>query len=352
MIVFAPGPTQVPPQIAPLLSEEPPYFAGKEFSSLFRQIQDRLKAIFDTKNDVLIGTGSGSLGMELSVLNFFIPGDRVVVISHGKYGDNWIKMCRRRGLDVISCRTQNGIPFDPNELDIILERNSKCGIDIDGLFITHVETTTGVLSPVDRYVSIYKKYYKSIVILDAISSLLCEKIPEVDVAISASQKALMLPPGLFFMKLSPMAYELAALIHDRPLYFDVINEHGYQCLRHQTTYTPASYMFPALLATLKQIELAGNDQIIRDARNRHQMVVFKCGFPLFGDQDSSAVVVFEHPGSDFIVSRLFDKGIVIGSGVRDQAGKVFRIATFGWWDRTSQLDKLLYVLDEIKKEMI
>ena len=341
---FAPGPIRIPDCLKEDLSTTAPYFAGKEFSKILERIQPRLKEVFGTQNPVMIGTGSGSLGMESVVSNFFEAGDLVVVIITGKYGMNWSAMCRRRGLEVVEIVVPDGMPISGEKL----EGAMSSGSSVAGVFITHVDTTTGVLNDVDGLREIIRKYPQVLIVVDAVCSLLSEHLvsSDYDVVISASQKALSLPPGLFFMTASPFAMTVASTITERSFYFDVLRE-GKRAIGNTTTFTPASNLIMALDTALAVVVdfLGGPKVVIEKNRERAEYArhrLEKAGLTLWSKSPSNAVTAISNSNSSYIVSKLEEEDIIVGSGVRELVGKIFRIMHFGW---DLEFEELEFVLD-------
>jgi len=324
--LFAPGPIRIPDVIKRTFLVDPPYFTSEGFSDLIREIQPKLQAVFNTRNLVLIGTGSGTLGMEMAVSNFFSEGDNVIVVDSGKYGTNWALMCESYGLKV------NWVSVKPGEPVSIADIDDQFTNDTVGIFVTHVETTTGVLHPIKEISDKYKK--KCLILVDAVSSLLTEPLcaDDYDVVISASQKAISIPPGLFFMSVSHDASTHYAAESSLPkFYFDVTNE----LLRLEkgiTTFTPASNLYLALNVALDEILKYGVENIIRGtghiaAETRKHL---SRDFDLFSNEPCNAVTACICTNSNLLIKRLYDEGIVVGSGVRELNDKIFRVMHFGW----------------------
>ncbi|MBW8001679.1 MAG: alanine--glyoxylate aminotransferase family protein [Planctomycetes bacterium] len=340
---FAPGPIKIPDCLREALSTTAPYFAGKEFSKVLEQIQPRLQEVFNTDNPVMIGTGSGSLGMECAVTNFFSHGDVVIVLVTGKYGKNWSEMCQRHGLVVAEVSAPPGSAASKAELSELMSRFSK----VKGVFITHVDTTTGILNPIEEFRHIIRTSYpNTLIVVDAICSLLTEQLvsSNYDVVISASQKALSLPPGLFFMTASRLAVDVASRTEERPFYFDVVKEYD-RTLTNTTTFTPASNLIMALDVALRIIVDILTPTLIIDRSmilsTSSKVTLSKAGLSLFSKSPANAITVVYHSNSDYIISKLEESGIIIGSGVRELKGKIFRIMHFGWDTKSRDLDEVL-----------
>lgn len=349
-LLFAPGPVKVPPTVRKLFKTDPPYFTTPEFSKLLELIQPDLQYVFGTTNPVMIGTGSGSLGMEAAVQNFFSKGEYVIVINTGKYGKNWVNMCTRRGLVVETLNSDLRSPVRPELFGSILAKILKMQGRVDGVFITHTETTTGIRNPIERYLEIIKEISPgTLVLIDAVSSLLTEQLHsfDYDVVISASQKALMLPPGLFFMTASPRALKKAESVENRMYYFDVINENE-RTAKNITTFTPASDLIPALKVSLHAVVQLGKENVIQECAKLSNIVRQELvrRFKMWPSDPANAVSVFECERANEFVNKMRNMGIVIGGGVRELNNKVFRIMHFGW---NTEVEEIEYVLWAIRK---
>ena len=335
--LFAPGPIAVPGIVKDQMLYDPPYFAGKEFGEIVKRVNGNMKRVFNTKHTVLTGTGSGTLGMEMAVLNFFNPGEKVFVIDGGKYGRNWYEMCRKHNLSATNCVVGAGDTLKEETLEMFVKDSPP----ISGFFITHVETTTGSLFNLDGYVKVIRKYHQNaIIVVDAVSSLLSEYLntDNYDVTISASQKGLACPPGLFFMAVSEPAYHKSTNVSAGSFYFSVPREFN-RVHDNQTSFTPAAFTYVALDFALEHYILPmGVPEIIEHVRRNSLLckellnkAILENIFDAFCTSPSNAVsVVKTSTPAGQILNLLRDEGIVIAGGVRQQAGKILRIMNFGW----------------------
>lgn len=331
-LLYAPGPVRIPDKIKYRMLTDPPYFTTTEFSAVLDSIQGRIKDFFGHSNPMLIGTGSGTLGLEATIQNFFSPGDNVLLIDTGKYGANWGKIAMQYGLNVISIAVDHGEPVDLGTVESILKSRNT---DFRGILVTHTETTTGVVNDIEGIKRIRNEHaLGALLCVDAVSSLLTENftVGEYDVVISASQKALQCPPGLFFMFVSDSALSRAENSRLPKFYFDVINEHQ-RAIRNITTFTPASTTVVALDATLKEIDLIGGPQSVilkssMAAKAVRDMLRIK--FTLIGNEPN-AVTAFYREGSKAFAGYLeYNYNLVVGTGVQHWSDTVLRIMHFGW----------------------
>lgn len=348
-LLFAPGPIRIPVNVKLAFLHDPPYFTTSRFSDLLAEVQGKLKLVFNTENEVLIGVGSGSLGMECSVFNFFNEGDDVLVLDTGKYGKNWYKMCRQYGLNARVLQPLGpGFSVLPSSIYDMITPNCK------GFFVTHVETTTAILNDIAAYKKIVEERApEALFVVDAVSSLLTEPLESrnYDVVISASQKALSCPPGLFFMTASEKALCRATMSKLPKFYFDVLNEHE-RSLRHITTFTPATSLIYALNVALDSILHKGTTQIIEETRNYadyiREIVTFY--FRLFSLSPCNAVTAFSTSNANMFVDRCEQCGLILGRGLREQHDKLFRIAHFGWDLNMKEIRKALAIIERVQTQ--
>jgi aspartate aminotransferase-like enzyme len=331
-MLYAPGPVRIPDRIKYRMLLDPPYFTTSEFSSMLERIQENFKILFGNKEPVLIGTGSGSLGMEAAVQNFFSPGENVLIIETGKYGKNWGDMCRAYGLHTMTISTEFGFPVEASSIQSMLGSQNT---NISGIFVTHVETTSAVRNDIEMIRDIRDKVAPgALLCVDAVSSLLTEEfnVSDYDVVISASQKALQCPPGLFFMFVNQTALARANVSTLPRFYFAVLNEYE-RAKKNITTFTPASTTIVALDETLRQIVDSGGPQVVIErARIGGEITreIANRKFTLIGNK-TNAVTGFYHECSKGFASYLeYNYNIVVGTGVRKQADSVIRIMHFGW----------------------
>lgn len=339
-LLFAPGPIRIPDAIKETFLNDPPYFTSRGFSNLIREIQPKLRAIFCTSNPVLIGTGSGSLGMEMAVSNFFSPRDRVVVIDSGKYGENWIRMCDAYGLNTIPITIERGRSLGSSVVETIRTMS-----DLKGILVTHTETTTAVLNDIKRLKGVNKA---ALLVVDAVSSLLTEELSanEYDVVISASQKAISIPPGLFFMSVSERATYFARSSTCPKFYFDVMNE-LHRLEKGITTFTPASNLYVALNEALNRILRIGIDVILRHTESlaKHTRLQLSHSFDIFSKNPCNAVTAVKCESANSLIQRLYEQhNITVGAGVRDLNDKILRIMHFGWNMREQDLKHVIKVV--------
>jgi aspartate aminotransferase-like enzyme len=336
---MTPGPTPVPPEVLAALAEPMIHHRGRDFRETYERCLRRLREVFRTENDVLLFTSSGTGAFESAVANLTSPGDRVLVVSSGNFGERWAAMTAAYRADVVHMRLAWGETLEPDDVRSAL---ADAG-DVKVVYVVHSETSTGVVADVQTLAAAAKEA-GALVVVDAISSLGAVPLEtdawDVDVVVSGSQKALMSPPGLAFTSVSPGA--LAAAEHSTsPRYtFDWERTRAAQA-KLDAPFTPAVSIVKGLDVALGLLLEEG----LEAAFERHARLGRACregvkamGLELFSpDEDRSAVVTAirtpEGIDGSEVVAALRDRfGITIAGGQGELKGKIVRIGHIGWFD--------------------
>lgn len=335
--LLAPGPTEVPPQVLQAMARPVIHHRTPEFEALFEEVRRGLQWLFQTRQEVLILAASGTGAMEGAVVNACSPGDKVLVLKGGKFGERWAEICQTYGLTVIPVEIPYGKVADPAAVGEALRRQPG----IAAVFATHSETSTGVLNDLEAIAAIVRKT-PALLVVDAVTSLGVVDVPTddwgVDVVVAASQKAIMLPPGLAFACLSERAWAAAGRARLPRYYFDFLTERKSQA-KHQTAWTPAVSLVAGLKVALELMQAEGLKAIF--ARHERLAAATRAaatalGLTLFAERPTPAVTAVKVPeGVDggAVVRLLRDKhGISIAGGQGSMRGKIFRMATLGYAD--------------------
>ncbi len=343
-IILAPGPTPIPPEV--LLAQGSPlvYHRGPGFGALMREVTDRLKALYRTDSaDVLLMTSSGTGGLESAVQNVFSPGDEVFVPLAGFFSERFKALAESQGLVVRTIDEGWGTRIDPAKVaDALAEHPVKA------VLLTHSETSTGVIQPVEQLASVANDA-GALVVVDVVSSL--GAVPfafddwGIDVAVGGSQKALSASPGLAFVAVSERAWTASRSATCPRFYFDWATYKRFADLPHpENPWTPAISVMQGLRAAL---ELYFQDGVeVAMARHRMLSTAVKegaraLGLDLFGEglEDNWTVTAIRAPeaaDADTICDRIrADYGCVLAPGQGPLKGTVFRIGHFGYF---SELD--------------
>ena len=331
-----PGPTPVPADVLEAGARPMIDHRGRTFGEIIDRVTDRLKYFFQTKNDVFLLTCSGTGGMEAAVVNTLSPGDRVLVISIGAFGDRFASICEAYGADVTRLNFEWGTAADPDAVRKALAADPT----IKAVLVTHNETSTGVTNPLADIARVVREFDK-LLLVDAVSSL--GSIPfytddwGVDFAVTASQKGWMVPPGLAMVSLSQRAWDAYAQAKVPRYSLDVGKAKDYLG-RGQTPWTPPVSVVFAMDYALEHLQREGLENIFA----RHQRIgdltrrgVKELGLKLLADERvaSNTVTAVKMPeGVEVKALRNLvedEYDTVLAGGQGPLQGKIFRIGHLG-----------------------
>ncbi len=332
-----PGPTPCPAEVLQAMATQMINHLGPEFEKLLSEVINGLKQLFQTKNDILLFTCSGSGGLEAAIVNTLSPGDKVLLVIIGFFGERFAYFARAHGVRVIPLSFEWGRAADVDELRKALDSDPE----IKAVLVTHNETSTGVTNDLKAISSVVKDYDK-LLLVDAVSSLGSIDLPvdewHCDIVITASQKGWMAPPGLAMISVSPEAWKAHAGSSMPRAYFDFA--YTRDCIeKGYLPWTPAVSLLFALSVSLKMMLEEGLANIVA----RHAQVgqaardgVKSLGLALFADENyaSNTVTVAKAP-REVDVNRLLrilrdDHHVVLGAGYQRLAESIFRIGHLGW----------------------
>jgi aspartate aminotransferase-like enzyme len=337
--LLAPGPTAIPPEILLTMAEPILHHRNPLFEAVVAEVRENLKWLFGTKNEVLIFASSGTGAMEGAVTNMLSPGDKAICVRSGKFGERWANICKAYGVQSVNIDIPWGDILEPAEVEKVLKANP----DTKAVYATATETSTGARFPIQEIAAIVKNYPNTIMVVDAITGLGVFEILQddwgIDVLVSGSQKALMLPPGLAFAGVSDKAWEFNKTSTLPKFYFNWAKELA-NLQKNQTNFTPAISLIMGLRESLKMMKEEGRENVFRRigilARATREGAM-ALGLKVFAKSPSPAVTAIVAPegidGQD-IYKTLWKKYGVTGAGGQDQLkGKIFRIATLGYADK-------------------
>jgi serine---pyruvate transaminase len=337
--LFTPGPTPVPPEVLAALAEPVLHHRGPDFRVVYERCLARLRQVALTEADVLLFTASGTAAMESAVANTCSPGDRVLVVTAGYFGDRWAQLAEAYGCEVERLAYEWG---EVPSADDLAARLGELG-GAHAVLLTHSETSTGVVADV-RSLAAAARDSGALVLLDAVSSLGAVPLePEgwgIDVVASGSQKALMTPPGLALVAASEAAWEAHRRSTSPRYYLDWERTRAAQA-RLDAPFTPATSLVLALDVALGLLLEEG----LEAAFDRHVRLGRACragvkamGLELFSPDDDSAAVVTavrapEGVDGNELVLTLRDRhGVTLAPGQGPLKGTIFRIGHIGWFD--------------------
>jgi aspartate aminotransferase-like enzyme len=333
------GPTPLPPRVMSAMGEPVLYHRAPAFDALFARVLERLPRVFQTANDVIVFTSSGTGAMESAVSNLVAPGAPILACAGGKFGERWIELGEAYGAEVVRYEPGWGARLDPAEVDRLLGENPA----IELVYATLSETSTGVVHDV-RALAEAARGHGAMLVVDAISGVGAAELRQdewgIDVVVAGSQKALMSPPGLAFVSASQRALDAAAQRPGGRYYFDWNTAIAEQRKDSPATpFTPAVTLLRALDVALDLIEEEGLEAIYA----RHDLLAQAAragarglGLEPFGDPDARSTVVtaVELPDSidgAKVPKLLRERGITANGGQGQLKGRILRIAHCGYF---------------------
>ena len=332
-----PGPTPCPPEVLEAMAKQMINHRGVEFAELVNDVTDKLKQLFQTKNDVFVLTASGTGGLEATIVNTLSPGDRVLSVSIGVFGDRFAQIAQQFGAEVIPLKFEWGKAADTDAIRRALQADDK----IKAVLVTHNETSTGVTNDLASISSVVKEFDK-LLLVDAISSLGSINLPvdewQCDVAVTGSQKGWMVPPGLAMVSVSPAAWQAHEAAKMPRFYWDFSKARSY-LEKRQTPWTPGVSVIFALSVALEMMLKEGLANIVA----RHARVgkaardgVKALGLKLFADEAYASNTVTAVAAANGLDTKKLNKimreehQIVLAGGQQSLDGKIFRIGHLGW----------------------
>jgi len=334
------GPTPLPPAVSQVMAEPMLYHRAPAFVEVYARALKRLKLVFQTENEVLVFTSSGTGGMESAVANLARPGTPALVASCGKFGERWAELCDAYGAETIHHEAGWGNRVEPADVDRLLGENP--GVDV--VFTTFSETSTGVVNDI-RALTEAAHAHDALIAVDAVSGIGAVSLPQdewgVDVVAAGSQKALMAPPGLGFASPNERALAYAAEAAGRRYYFDwQKTADGQRKDPPDSPFTPAVGLITALDVALGMIE----DEGLEAVYERHRVLgsaareaARALGLELFGPEDENANVVTAMTLPDDVDGAKVPKlmrdayGVTVAGGQGHLKGKIVRIAHCGYF---------------------
>jgi aspartate aminotransferase-like enzyme len=348
--LFTPGPTPLLPAAQFAMAAADIHHRTAEFRALYTRVLAQLKEFVGTTNDVIILSSSGTGAMEAAVSNLTSPGDRVLVLTAGKFGERWSGIAKAFGCHVDVVSVPYGQTFSLDEVKASLHLETRA------IFVQANETSTGTRHDIDAIAKLLKdQHSEALLIVDAITGLGTTEIDMdstgIDVLIGGSQKAVMIPPGLSYLAISPRAWDRMEATYNPRYYFDLRKERK-NAKNGESAYTPAVALIAALGAALDWIAaqaatpdnpkgdlVAGRRKLVDNAELIAAMTraaVEALGFKLFSTSNGSAATAVLAPeGSDsgVIVKELKSRfAAIITNGQGEMKGQIFRIAHLGYFD--------------------
>ncbi len=334
--LFTPGPVAVPERVREAMARTLIHHRAPAFLPVFEEVRAGLKRVFQTERDVLLLASSGTGAMEAAVANLFSPGDRVVVVRGGKFGERWAEICDAFGVETVCVDVEWGCAVDPSEVGAAFESAP----DARALLVQASETSTGVYHPIRELADLVHESPERLMVVDGISGVGVHDLPMdawgLDVVVSGSQKSWMLPPGLAFIALSEAAERAVNESAGRRYYFDLRKELGNQ-RKNSTTWTPPVSLIVGLREALAMLLEEGLPKLFARHEAMARMVRGACealGLELFAPDSPAfsctSVRVPEGLDGKAMIKRMRDVyGMTVADGQGQASGRMFRVGHMG-----------------------
>ena len=337
--LMTPGPTPVPEETLLELAKPVFFHRSPEFKAILGEVVEDLKYVFQTKNTVAVLTASGTGGMEAAVSNCCPPGSKAIGLIAGRWGERWKGLCKAFGIELVNVAVPYGQAVPPALLEKALADHPDAG----AVFATFSETSTGVRNDVQAYGKIVAKT-PAVLIVDTISGLGVMECRtddwHIDVNVTGSQKALMLPPGLAYLSVSDKAWKnIEANTTARTFYFD-LKKYRDKIKENDTPFTPAHTLIKAQRSSLKKLRAEGIENVW--ARHAKMAAAARAGakalgLELFAEAPADGLTVIKVPAGidgNAALSKLEKQyGIKLANGQDTLKGKIWRLAHMGYIDQ-------------------
>lgn len=332
--LLTPGPSQVHPEAQRAMAKELIHHRTPEFEAAFKVVTEGLKEVFQTSQEVMVLLASGTGAMEAAVWNTLEAGDKVIVVVAGKFGERFRDMAKIVGANVVTLESTWGSRPEPAEIEKALKENP----DTKVIFSTLTETSTGVVNAIEETAKLAKAA-GALFVVDAVSGLGGQEFYMdkwgVDVVVSASHKAMMMPPGLAFLAMSPAALERIKEVKTPRYYFD-LRKYVKSQAKNQNPFTPAISLVLGQSEALKAMQEEGMPAVFA----RHKRLANACragvaalGLKLFAnpscDVETAIAVPEGVPGKQWLKA-VKAQGVNIAGGQEPMAEALIRIAHMGY----------------------
>lgn len=311
---------------------------GPQFAAMQKRVVSKLQTAFQTKNDVLLFTSSGTGGLESAIVNTLSPGDSVLAFVAGEFGERIAAIAGAYGGNVTKIKFENGQGISPDRVTAELKNEPQTKM----VLVTHNETSTGIMHPLKEISGAVRANSDAVLIVDGVSSMLTADAQVdnwgIDVMVSASQKAWACPPGVAMVSISERAWKVHANAKTPRFYFDWTETKKWM-EKGQTPFTPAVSVYYSLDVALERILAEGLQNVF--ARHAHIAALTReqakaLGFRMFGDEryaSNAVTALFAPEGVDTEQLRQVAREeyeLIIGGGQGPMRGKIIRVGHLGW----------------------
>jgi aspartate aminotransferase-like enzyme len=343
--LMTPGPTPAPEEALLELAKPVFFHRSPEFRALLKEVITDLQYVFQTVNPVCVLTSSGTGGMEAAVTNALAPGEKAILLTAGRWGERWRALGKTFGINVVAVEAPNGSAVKPEQLQAALAEHRDAAAVLTNLS----ETSTGVKHDIQAFGKLVAAT-PALFIVDTISGLAVMECRtddwKVDINVTGSQKALMLPPGLAYVSVSDKAWAKIEKTPNRSYYFD-LKKYRNKGAEGDTPYTPANTLILAQKVSLKKLRAEGMEQVW----TRHARVAKACraavsamGLELFANPPADGLTVIRVPsgidGTAALGKLEKTYGLKLANGQDELKGKIWRLAHMGYIDQFEVLAAL------------
>ncbi|QOT00600.1 alanine--glyoxylate aminotransferase family protein [Brevibacterium sp. JNUCC-42] len=357
IILRIPGPTPIPPRVQQAMTRPMIGHRSGQFSKILSDVAEKIKPVFGTTQQVYVLAGSGTSALEMSVVNTLQAGDEAIVTISGAFGERFAKICERYNIIVHRLEVAWGEAITPELLQDFLIQHPMA----KAVFATYCETSSGVLNPIPELSQVVKTHSNALFIVDAVSCLgavPCEMDEwGLDIVVTGSQKAFMLPTGLAFIAVSEQAWKRIEQITPQAFYLD-LKAYRKSMAEQTTPYTPAVSLVFGLEEVVAMLEEEGLPQVFA----RHELMkemtraaMRALGLPLMTDDlYASPTVTSVDPGDLFDAEELrkilrTKFNVIIAGGQQHVKGKIFRIGHMGYCDPQDMLTVIALIEIALKQ---
>ena len=356
-VLLTPGPTNIPENLLEVLGTDIVHHRKVDFHNVMKELNENLKKIFKTRENVYVLTSSGTGAMEAAVVNYFSKGEKVLVINTGYFGDRFRKIAGIYGLEPINLEYEFGESYKLEDVKKILAENP----DISGIFTTHSETSTGILNNVKALGELTKDT-DVLLVVDTISGLVANDFDfdgwNVDVAVAGSQKAFLIPPGLAFVAMSQKARKAMEKSDIPKYYFDIKQAEKALESKNETPFTPAIGLIIAANVSCRTIVEKGVENIVKEKYELRKYIEQKLSELQFRilvkdeENRSNTLISVVKDGIKIknVIRSLEDRGYTVTGGKGDFEDSLMRVGILGEFSK-EDIDKFLVVLtEELEKQ--
>jgi len=336
--LFTPGPTSVPENTLLELAKPVHHHRTSEFKAMFAEVQTLLQYVLQTKSQVYTITGSGTAAAEAGIISTLAPGQRALCVVNGKFAERWSQVCNVYGVQTKDLKLEYGDHATAARIEAELKAEK-----FDAVILVHSETSTGTACDLEAIAKVVRASGDTLLIVDGITSVgaLPYRMDDwgVDVSITGSQKALMLPPGLGYVALSDRAWAAVEKNKARQHFYFDLRKYRKSLADGDTPFTPANTLIEAQRLSLRMIKEEGLENVwkrtacIAEAFRQGMKAL---GFQLFSKYPANSITAIRYPegisDKDFRGQLKSKHNIHVAGGQGTMEGKIFRVSHMGYTD--------------------